>query len=376
MKYYNAEQKGKSIFKIFLIYYISMLLFCALRILVQLGIFPDKLWVDILFSCFVQIGLLLILPSILFCVLFKCKPSRLIKDCNFNKVNYKVILISIVLGILCFIINIAVSSLFNGVLTFTGYRFSSSGTADYSTLNFVIDILTVAILPAICEEFIHRGVLLQGIKHIGFKKAIIISSVLFGLVHFNIQQVSYAIVVGLILGFVSVVAKNIYPAMIIHFINNFISTYISYASHNDWIGGNILNDIQALLTSGKSLWIFSISALILIAVVSLLFFFVWLLYRQSIMRKVKKAIDKIYKGSKVFEKNQPIHFAEERIIRELLENNTLLNLTYKKMDSPIEIVMPKEKTRYLWRSKDKIFMWASLILGALVTIFTYIWGLL
>ena len=222
MKYYNAEQKGKSIFKIFLIYYISMLLFCALRIFVQLGIFPDKLWVDILFSCFVQIGLLLILPSILFCVLFKCKPSRLIKDCNFNKVNYKVILISIVLGILCFIINIAVSSLFNGVLTFTGYRFSSSGTADYSTLNFVIDILTVAILPAICEEFIHRGVLLQGIKHIGFKKAIIISSVLFGLVHFNIQQVSYAIVVGLILGFVSVVAKNIYPAMIIHFINNFI----------------------------------------------------------------------------------------------------------------------------------------------------------
>lgn len=376
MKYYNAEQKGKSIFKIFLIYYISMLLFCTLRIVVQLGIFPDELWVDVLLSSFVQLGLLLLLPSILFCILFKCKPSKLIKDCNFNKVNYKVILISLGLGVLCFIINIAVSSLFNGVLTFTGYRFSSSGSADYSTLNFVIDILTVAILPAICEEFIHRGVLLQGIKHIGFKKAIVISSILFGLVHFNIQQVSYAIVVGLIMGFVSVVAKNIYPAMIIHFVNNFISTYISYASHNNWFGGNILNDIQSLLTSGKSLWIFSISALILIAVVSLLFLLVWLLYRQSIMHKVKKAIDKIYKGSRGVANNQPIHFAEERIIRELLENNTLLNLTYKKMDSPIEIVMPKEKTRYLWRSKDKIFMWASLILGALVTIFTYIWGLL
>jgi len=343
---------------------------------VQMGIFPDEQWVDILLSGVVQIGILLILPSVLFCVMFKCKPGRLIKDCNFNKINYKVVLISLALGILCFIINIAVSSLFNGVLTFTGYRFSSSGGKDYSTINFIIDVITVALLPAICEEFIHRGVLLQGIKHIGFKKAIVISSILFGLVHFNIQQVSYAIVVGLIMGFVSVVAKNIYPAMIIHFVNNFISTYISYADKNGWIGGNILDRVQSLLTSGKSLWIFSISALILIAVVSLLFFLVWLLYRQSIMHKVKKAIDKIYKSNKVVTNNQPIHFEEQRVIKELLENNTLLNLSYRKMDSPIEIVMPKERTRYLWRPKDRIFMWASIILGALVTISTYIWGLL
>jgi len=376
MKYYNVQHKSKSILKIFLIYYISMVLFCGLRIFVQMGIFPDEQWVDILLSGVVQIGILLILPSVLFCVMFKCKPGRLIKDCNFNKINYKVVLISLALGILCFIINIAVSSLFNGVLTFTGYRFSSSGGKDYSTINFIIDVITVALLPAICEEFIHRGVLLQGIKHIGFKKAIVISSILFGLVHFNIQQVSYAIVVGLIMGFVSVVAKNIYPAMIIHFVNNFISTYISYADKNGWIGGNILDRVQSLLTSGKSLWIFSISALILIAVVSLLFFLVWLLYRQSIMHKVKKAIDKIYKSNKVVTNNQPIHFEEQRVIKELLENNTLLNLSYRKMDSPIEIVMPKERTRYLWRPKDRIFMWASIILGALVTISTYIWGLL
>lgn len=376
MKYYNEEHKDKSILKIFLIYYISMMLFCGLRIIVQLGIFPNELWVDVLLSGVVQIVILLIIPSILFCLFFKCKPNRIFKDCNFNKINYKVILISIALGLLCFIINIAISSLFNGILTYTGYRFSSSGGKDYSTINFFIDIFTVAVLPAICEEFIHRGILLQGIKHIGFRKAIVISSILFGLVHFNIQQVSYAIVVGLIMGFVSVVAKNIYPAMIIHFINNFTSTYISYASANGWFGGNILNDIQTLLTSGKSLWIFAVSALILIAVVSLLFFLVWLLYRQTIMHKVKKAIDKIYKNNRVVTNNQPIHFSEERVIKELLENNTLLNLSYRKMDSPIDIVMPKEKTRYMWKPKDRIFMWASIVLGGLVTIFTYIWGLL
>ena len=87
-------------------------------------------------------------------------------------------------------------------------------------------------LPAFCEEFMHRGIVLQGIKHIGFKKAIVISALLFGLLHFNINQVAYAFVIGLILGFVAVVSKNIYPAMIIHFTNNFISVYLDFAFSN------------------------------------------------------------------------------------------------------------------------------------------------
>ena len=111
-------------------------------------------------------------------------------------------------------------------------------------------------------------------------------------------------------------------------------------------------------------------------VIALLFLLIWLLYKQAIIHKVNKAIDKVYKTSGYIPTNKPIYVEEELVIRELLENNTLLNLTYKKMDSPIDIVMPKEKECYNWKNKDKIFMWASIILGGLITIFTYIWGLL
>ena len=62
-------------------------------------------------------------------------------------------------------------------------------------------------------------------------------------------------------------------------------------------------------------------------------------------------------------------------IKELLENNTLLNLHYTKMDNPIDIVLPKEKTRYLPNGYDKLFLWGSIVLGAVITLFTYIWGL-
>ncbi|MBE5757808.1 MAG: CPBP family intramembrane metalloprotease [Clostridiales bacterium] len=375
MEYYSTEKKGKSIFKIFLIYYVVMLLFCGLRIFAQLGYVPDGIWGDILFSFLVQVVILVIIPSILFCLFFKSKPKRIFKDCNFGKINIQIILISIGLGLICFVVNIIVSSLFNGILSYTGYRFNSSGSSDYSDLNFIIDIITVAILPAIAEEFLHRGLLLQGIKHIGFKKAIVISSLMFGLIHFNIQQVSYAIIVGLIMGFASVVAKNIFPAIIIHFLNNFLSTYLSYASNRGWIGGNILGKLQLALFSGNTFMIFFVSAIVVIVVVALLFLLIWLLYKQSIVRKVNHAIDKVYKSSGEIVTNKPVYVEEEKVIRELIETNTLLNLDYQKMDNPINIVMPKEKAIYKWSFKDKIFMWGAFVLSGLVTLFTYIWGL-
>ena len=353
-----------------------MAIFCAIRILASAGYVLDGVWGDIYLSSIVQIGIMFLIPLFLYCLFLKVKPKSVFKSCNFEKLGFNAILISIVLGVLCFFINIAVSSLFSGILTFTGYRYpSGSSTSDYSTWHFFLEIFLVAVLPGFCEEFVHRGIVLQGIKHAGFKKAIVISSLLFGLIHFNVQQFFYAFVIGLILGFVSVVAKNIFPAMIIHFVNNAISVYLDYASNRGWLFGDTLEKIQGLLSSGNTFAIFAISAGAMILIVLLLCLFIWLLYKQSMVRKVNKAIDNVY-NSPVLQDNVPIVVNKQEIIMDLLEKNTLLNLNYKKMDNPIDIVLPKEKSRYKVNQKDKIFMWGAIVLGGLVTLFTYVWGLL
>ena len=376
MKYYTVETKNKSIFKIFAIYYICMAVFCLIRIFGSSGNMLSGVWGEVYQSIIVPIGILFLLPLFLYIVFFKVKAKQVFKSCNFEKLGFVAILISIVLGIICFFINIAVSSLFSGILTFTGYRYpSSSVEMDYSTWHFFVEILLVAILPAFAEEFLHRGIVLQGVKHAGFKKAILISSLLFGLLHFNIQQFFYAFILGIIIGFVSVVSKNIFPAMIIHFVNNAISVYLDYASARGWLFGESLNNLQTVLTTATPFAIFTISAGVMILIVLLLCLFVWLLYKQSMVRKVNKAIDKVYK-SQFLQDNVPIVVNKQAIIIDLLEKNTLLNLEYKKMDNPIDVVLPKEKSRYKVTHKDKIFMWASIILGGLVTLFTYIWGLL
>ncbi len=379
MEYYTVESKNKSIFKTFAIYYIAMFLFCVVRILATLDFFPDGKWGEVLSTLIIQIVILLLLPAVLTCLLKRISPKNLVTSCNFNKCNFRVILISIGIGLLCFFINIAVSSLFNGILAFTGYdftKFSYGVEAESMTVwNFLIDVLIVAVIPAFCEEFLHRGLVLQGIKHAGFKKAIVISSMLFALLHFNIRQVSYAFVIGLILGLVSVVAKNIWPSIIIHFINNFISTYLDYAEANGWWLGNTMDSVSNALTNNNSALVFVVCVIVLLVIIALLCLLMWRLYKQSILKSVYSAIDKVYEAEGA-KKDSPIKINKDDATRDIIENCTLLNLDYHSMQNPIDAILPKEISRYKTIPRDRIFMWGAVVMAGLITLFTYIWGLI
>ena len=99
----------------------------------------------------------------------------------------------------------------------------------------------MAVLPGIFEEIVHRGILLKGYtKEIGVKRALIYSSILFGLMHLNVGQVFYATIMGLLIGITVIVSGSIFPAMIVHFVNNAINIYLVYAAHNQLVGYNFL----------------------------------------------------------------------------------------------------------------------------------------
>lgn len=376
MKYYTVENNKKSIFKTFAIYYICMAIFVGVKIFASSVTLPEEKWVDVTYSFVVQAIVVFLLPLLLYSLLLKVSPKKVFKTCNFNKISFMVILISIGLGLICFFINIIVSSFSNGLIGFSGYR--SVGTTieyEYNAINFILDLITVAILPAICEEFLHRGLLLQGTKHMGFKKAILISSLLFGLLHFSIQKFFYAFIIGLVIGLISVVSKSIWPGIIVHFINNGLSVYLDYASANNWVFGDYLTSLNNWLNSTPFIIVFICSMLFVAVVVALLILFVWLLYKQAMLKKVQKALDKVYNNSEYI-KNSKVIINRESIFHDLLEKSTLLNLTYRPKDNPIDLVLPKEKSRYCTTFKDNIFMIGAVVLGVLITIFTYIWGLL
>lgn len=377
---YIPEQQYKSIFKTYMIYFICMVCFCGVRIMASYGLFSfgGSRWSDVVYTLIIQAGILFVLPLTLYCALVKVKPRSVFKTCNYNRLTWQILVISVVMGILVFLINIIVSTFFTGVIRFTGYQtpivFSSGATQEMNIANFIVDVLLIAVLPALCEEFLHRGILLQGTKHSGFVKAIIISGILFGLLHFNINQVFYATILGIIMGYISVVSKNIWPAIIIHFVNNFISVYLDYAGANNWPLGGFYDYITNLFGGMSMVVTMIIVAVVLVNIVLILVWLITLLYKQSILRNVNKAIQRAYNSTDYDVQNSPIVMDRNKMIREMLVTNTMLNLDYEEMANPLEVVMPKQKEIYKPSFGDKIFLIGSLVLGAVVTLFTFVWG--
>lgn len=81
--------------------------------------------------------------------------------------------------------------------------------------------LYASILAPIAEELLFRGYILRSLRPYGKRFAILGSAVLFGLFHGNLLQTPYALLVGLVLGYVAVEYSVVWAAAL-HLFNNLV----------------------------------------------------------------------------------------------------------------------------------------------------------
>lgn len=92
-----------------------------------------------------------------------------------------------------------------------------------------IILFHVALVPAICEEVMYRGFLLNILKRgWGIVAAIIVSGFVFGLYHIRFTQLIPLSGLGMLLGYIAWKADSIFPAMAAHFTNNAIGILLSF----------------------------------------------------------------------------------------------------------------------------------------------------
>lgn len=178
-----------------------------------------------------------------FCLIFHYKFSNVIPVSNNKKYNP----LLLVLGgyAICTIANIAVSLLdYNlsifGLTNTTGVEFTTK-----TPLDQVIYFICIAIIPALTEEFMFRGVILNSFRKFGDGFAILMSSLLFGFMHGNFVQIPFAFIVGLACGFIVVKTNSIIPAMVLHLLNNGISVIFDIVAN--YVGDNLYSVISSVV---------------------------------------------------------------------------------------------------------------------------------
>lgn len=99
--------------------------------------------------------------------------------------------------------------------------------------DLIINLFIMALLPAIGEELFFRGSLQKSLLRISNKPwlAIIISSAIFALLHGTFFKILPIFTLGLILGIVYHVTRNLWYTILIHFLNNAFAVLSVYYSN-------------------------------------------------------------------------------------------------------------------------------------------------
>ena len=361
-----------------LTYYVLIILFVLVRISTAVDLFSFLGDAEsYILNGLIQIGFMFLVPVVMFTLLNKQSFKTTFKDFRFNKINFKSVLISIGIGVLVFLLNIAVSSFFSFILQLFGYNYSTGGgtiITSYPFWMFLVNLLITAILPGFCEEVAHRGLLLRGFKDLGMKKAIILSALLFGLMHLNIEQFFYASIIGALLAFLTISTNSIFPAMIVHFMNNGISVYLDYAGANNLFLGDFLSEISSAITGSNFFVAMLIILLVLIAAIFLLVWLIYLLFKQTTGKRIGNLV-KDFKEQ--FEPNAQTDAKQENTEGALVQPESQTSyLKEVSLKIPAEYIGINIHQTRKPAFKEKIFLYSTLILSMGVTISTFIWGTL
>ncbi|MDP2037011.1 MAG: CPBP family intramembrane metalloprotease [Ignavibacteria bacterium] len=121
-------------------------------------------------------------------------------------------------------------------------------------------IFIVAIIPAVCEEVLFRGFVQKSFEQ-KFKPffSIFITSLFFGLYHFNPYGLVALIALGFYFGYAAYLSDSIFIPMILHFLNNFLAVLAFLVLGSDeMMGTNIKHDGSVI----PQIFVFLITALL------------------------------------------------------------------------------------------------------------------
>lgn len=175
-------------------------------------------------------------------VFIYCYKKTDLKE-NFSK-NKKIswnILLFVAVGI---VVMFCLSYFINYFTTLINLNGNTSSSLPYqinTPAKLILSVISLAVLPGIGEELLFRATILNGLKKKSKLFALLVSSLFFTIFHFNISQLFYPFLFGLLLGVVYLLTDNIAYPIIIHFSNNALNLMLQYFSSGSYFEISSLN---------------------------------------------------------------------------------------------------------------------------------------
>lgn len=171
--------------------------------------------------------------------------------CMKKKVNSKIFLYGFLIAVVSLLLFGRLTYVYSDFLYLLGYEPELPSITIDSFGLYIVYVLVSCLTPAFFEELLFRGVITSGLTKFKQTLALVLSALVFMLMHGSADQTIHQFIVGLILGYVFIKTKNLWLGVIIHFFNNFISVTLTYMS------SFFTSDtaVEEIASSGNNPWI-------------------------------------------------------------------------------------------------------------------------
>lgn len=117
----------------------------------------------------------------------------------------------------------------------------SSGLQNvFTSVPMWVAFIIIAVMPAICEEALHRGLILSSLGSVNNKwLRVLYMGIIFGIFHLDPVRFLPTAILGMALSYVMIETRNIILPVIFHFVNNGLATLISFTSKSQTTAANI-----------------------------------------------------------------------------------------------------------------------------------------
>ncbi len=148
-------------------------------------------------------------------------------DYGRNRITFSQTMLSILLGISAFLLSTGIGGFMSLLAETLGLPEMTAPLPRMQGWRAIASVIVVCVVPAIAEEQLFRGVLLNAWRPFGRRKAILLSSVLFALMHGDPVAIPSVFALAWLLGSLSYSTGSVYPSMTLHMTNNFIALVLN-----------------------------------------------------------------------------------------------------------------------------------------------------
>jgi len=197
-------------------------LFIALALLFIGSYFQNR---DIYSGLVVTEYLIILLPTLVY---LKVRKYSLKKVLRLNRLSLKQILLIPLITLFAYPVGAFLNYIMIIIISFFGSVKPSPVPIPNTGSEFLLGIIIIAVSAGICEEVMFRGLVMKSYEGLGIKRGIIISGILFGFFHFNIQNLLGPAFLGILFGYIVFKTDSIFAGIIAHTTNNALALTLAF----------------------------------------------------------------------------------------------------------------------------------------------------